>query len=919
MKVGSSDATAKVMYPAEAARISQRCPSAGYGFPSPACLCVLRGFGDCSGAPARRLTLFQGCLLKRFSPYFSTGLCKTNQHGRDPVRWKALPNNNKIDYHQTACYFELFAKKFLPPMKNHPEPLKLWYTTASGNDWNRALPLGSGRLGAMVFGNVRNERIQLNEDTVWSGGPRDRINPDALAALPEIRRLIFAGKLKEAENLTDQALSGVPDSQHQYEPLADLLIAFDHAELAVPERSRRTVARALSGMLESQQKDANAMGSATHTVEGATHYRRELDLATAVAGLEYKTGETTFKRELLASAPDEVIAIRLSASKPGAIGFSLRLQRGPIGIYSARYADTVTQAGGRALLLKGRTAGEGAISFATCIGGVAKNGKLFLRGETLLVEGADEVLLVLAAGTTFREKDPAAESLARLEKALSHGWDEIKKRHLAEYRGWFDRVTLTIGHAQEDEAAALPTDKRIERMAKGADDPALLALYFQYGRYLLIGSSRPGSMPANLQGIWNQDFYPAWGSKYTININTEMNYWPVETCNLSELHEPLFDLLERVRVKGREVARRMYGCGGFVIHHNTDLWDDACPTDRNLAASFWPMGGAWLSLHLWEHYAFTGDRDFLRRAYDTLKEASQFFLEFLVEDSKKRLVTCPAISPENVYILPNGEMGTLCAGSSMDNQIIDQLFRFCGEAAQILDADKEFRAKLEAARQRLPQPSIGRRGQLMEWPEDYDESEPGHRHVSHLFALHPGDRISPLDTPDLAQAARVTLEGRLAHGGGHTGWSRAWIINFWARLHDGEKALQNLNALLAKSTLPNLFDDHPPFQIDGNFGATSGLAEMLLQSQRKTAPASLDSTYELHLLPALPAAWKSGRVTGLRARGGSEVDLDWRDGKLSAVTIRSARGGACRLRYGAKTKDVSLKAGESLEIKGSQI
>ena len=587
------------------------------------------------------------------------------------------------------------------------------------------------------------------------------------------------------------------------------------------------------------------------------------------------------------------------------------MERGPRDNYAARFIDTIAQIDGHALLAKGRAAGEGSVSFAAYLGAQASGGTLALRGETLVVEKADEVLLVFSAGTTFREENPGRESQSRVEQALALGWTALRDDHVAEHRGWFDRVTLELGGGA-DEASALPTDLRLARLAKGVPDPGLFALHFHFGRYLLISSSRPGSLPATLQGIWNQEYYPPWGSKFTININTEMNYWPAETCNLAELHEPLFVQLERARVKGRDVARRMYGCRGFVVHHNTDLWADACPTDRNLAASYWIMGGAWLSLHLWEHYAFNPDPAFLRTAYDTLKEASVFFLDFLIEDSKGRLITCPTLSPENVYLLPNGEAGTLCAGCSMDHQIIDQLFRVTRQAAEILGVDETFRDELESARLRLPPPSIGKHGQLMEWPEDYEEAEPGHRHISHLFALHPGDHISPLATPELAAAARVTLDRRLSQGGAGTGWSRAWVINFWARLHDGGRAFENLHALLAHSTLPNLFDDHPPFQIDGNFGATAAIAEMLVQSHRQVQTSAGEWVYEIHLLPALPAEWTEGSVTGLRARGGFTLDLRWEKGLLTQSTLYSVKGGRCVLRHQKRLTELFLAPGQSV-------
>ncbi|HEY3416213.1 MAG TPA: glycoside hydrolase family 95 protein [Armatimonadota bacterium] len=742
----------------------------------------------------------------------------------------------------------------------------LWYREPAGDDWNRALPIGCGRLGAMVFGNVERERLQLNEDSLWYGGPRDRNNPDALASLPEIRRLLFAGRLAEAQALANDALAGIPDSMRHYEPLADLLLQLQPGE---PE-----------------------------------DYRRELNLETAEARVCYRQEGITYTREYLASNVDQVIAVRLTADQPGAITFRARLERGPRNSYSSRFADTVRAEDGCALLMRGAAGGEGGVRFAACLRAVAEGGTVRTLGETLIVDGADAVTLLVASATSFREDDPAAYSREHARAAAARSWNELQADHLREYRQYYDRVDLTLENPALETVDDVPTDERLARVAAGAEDPALDALYFHYGRYLLIASSRPGSMPANLQGIWNGEFFPPWGSKFTININTEMNYWPVEVCDLGELHQPLFDLLERVRVNGRETARVMYNCRGFVCHHNTDLWADATPTDRNLSASYWLMGGAWISLHLWEHYAFTGDAAFLRQAYDTLKEASLFFLDFLVEDSKGRLVTCPTSSPENTYLLPNGEQGTLCAGASMDNQILDTLFRRTVQAAEILGVDAEFSAEVEAARRRLPPPSIGKYGQLMEWPDDFEEVEPGHRHVSHLFALYPGDQISPRTTPELARAARVTLERRLGHGGGHTGWSRAWIINFWARLQDATQAYANLQALLAHSTLPNLFDNHPPFQIDGNFGGVAGLAEMLLQSAHG----------EIELLPALPAAWPQGEARNLRARGGFALDFAWKNGALTALTVRSLIGGRCTLRYRNHQQTFDLGANAVLSL-----
>ena len=731
--------------------------------------------------------------------------------------------------------------------------------------WNEALPLGNGRLGAMVFGGTAVERVAMNEDSVWYGGFRDRVNPDAKEALPRVRQLLREERISEAQALAEIALTATPDGERHYEPLCDLILQqLDGGQMA-----------GLHGMRSLNGKDLSKWEVPVE------NYRRELNLMNGIHTVSYMRKDRQVKREAFISYPHQVMALRCT-------GFPCRviLRRGA-------FVNRIDALDGATVALTGTT-GDGGVSYAAVCRAVGEGVRVV--GNTLFCP--ETFVLYFAAATTFRENDPLAYAVSRIEQAQQAGYEELLRRHLLDFQPRMEACTL---HLESDETAdSLPTDVRLRRFAETGNDLGLINDYFSFGRYLLLSSSRPGSLPANLQGVWNESFTPPWDCKYTININTEMNFWPAETLNLSEEHLPLFEHLKRMLPHGRQVARDMYGARGFMAHHNTDLWGDCAPQDTYLPATYWQMGAAWLCLHIAEHYRFTKDKQFLSEYFPIMREAALFFEDTLVELSDGTLSVSPSCSPENVYITPEGERGTLTDCAAMDSQILYALMSALEELGADLGADT---ARYTEIKRRLVPVQV-QDGRIREWIKPYKEADPGHRHISHLFALFPASQVTP-ETPAFFEAAKNTLRHRLAHGGGHTGWSRAWIICMWARLLEGEEAWNNIRLLLEKSTLPNLFDNHPPFQIDGNFGSVAGIGEMLLQSQGEC----------VRVLPALPKQWKRGRVHGLRARGGYTVDIAWEGDTWQAV-FRADHDGALRV-HGQKP--AVHRAGDELSMSGSPL
>lgn len=707
-------------------------------------------------------------------------------------------------------------------------------------EWLEAYPIGNGRLGAMIFGGIKKERVQMNLDSLWYGGHVDRLNPAAKENLGKVRKLISEGKISQAEELLTLAFSGLPQSQRPFQPLGDL-------EITYGRRGDQAVS------------------------EQAQDYRRELDLEHGLVRESFVLGKGKIEKTYFASWPAKVLVIHIEAS--AGISFSAILRRRRFYEHSGSWMD-------RGIFMDGQSGPDGVRFYAGAAAASGECGNVQTIGEHLLGRDCQEVTVIISGETSFYEEDPRKTVQERIKAAMEKGYERLLEEHVEDYQSLYERVNFHLGADDLSEEISLPLHRR---MKERPEDLGLAETYFNFCRYLMISGSRPDSLPLNLQGIWCEEMEPAWDSKYTININTEMNYWPAESCNLSSCHQPLFRLIRRVKEMGQRTAREMYGCRGFTAHHNTDIWADTEPQDIYIPASYWVMGGAWLCTHIMNHYRYTKDKDFLKENFSCLEEAVLFFEDFLIEDQGE-FVTSPSVSPENTYIMKDGTEGCICAGSTMDVEILNDVFDDYLEAAGILGIASQVTQRAEEMRKRFPKLKIGKHGQIQEWREDYEEKEPGHRHISQLYGLYPSRQISWEKTPALAQAAEKTLARRLAYGGGHTGWSCAWIVCMYARLEDGEKAHQNLMKLFGQSTAPNLMDTHPRkngcvFQIDGNMGALAGIVEMLVHAEED----------QLLLLPALPPAWPEGRIQGIRIMNDGEIDLQWSRGQVQTWEIQAGK------------------------------